>query len=72
VRTFLIELLVYSVLVVVYVAVALRLLDHLLKSLYDGNRGAYAVVALALIIGQGVALETITSALVRLLRTRTD
>lgn len=71
-RKFLIELLVYALLVVVYVAVALRFLDTWLKSLYDSRKGVYAFVALFLIIGQGVVLETVTSALLRLLRTRTD
>ena len=71
-RMFLIELLLYTLLVIVYVAIALRYLDKWLKNLYDGQKVAYAFVALFLIIGQGVALEILTSALVRLFRARTD
>jgi hypothetical protein len=60
-RNFLIELLIYSALVIVYVLVALRLLAEPLGRLFEGNLVLYAFLGLALILAQAVLLETITS-----------
>ena len=69
-RSFLIELLVYAALVGVYVLFVIGLLSAWLHGLYDHNKTLYAFVALLLIIVQGVALETVTSLLLKLIRSR--
>ena len=43
----------------------LHFLGGALRNLFETNKTTYAVVALALIIGQGVLLEVLTSALLR-------
>lgn len=59
--SFAIELLVYSVLVVLYFVAVLRLLGDPLHGLYSTNLVLYAFLALALIVVQAVVLEAITS-----------
>jgi hypothetical protein len=61
VRNFLIELVIYSVLIVVYFVVVLRWLAEPLARLFDSNLALYAVVALVLIVVQGVLLAWVTS-----------
>jgi len=68
VRSFLLELAIYAGLVIVYFYLVLTFLGKWLDSLFLGRRRAYAAAALGLIIGQGVALETVTSVLLRLIR----
>jgi NADH:ubiquinone oxidoreductase subunit H len=72
VRSFLIELAVYSGLVLVYVFFVIAFLGGWLDSLYVQNKLRYAVVALLLIIGQGVVLEMVTSLLLRIIRSRSE
>jgi hypothetical protein len=69
-RSFLIELLVYAALVVAYVLFVIGLLNAWLHGLYDHNKTLYAVIALLLIITQGVVLEMVTSFLLKLIRPR--
>lgn len=71
-KAFLIELSIYAVLVVGYVYFALMFLVDWLEDLYDRSKRAYAIVALLLIIGQGVALEALTTALLRLINSREE
>jgi hypothetical protein len=71
-RAYILELLVYSALIVVYVLLVLSLLDGWLKNLYDISKTRYAIVCLLLIIGQSVVLDTVTSLLVKLFRGRID
>lgn len=71
-RALVFELIVYGLLVTVYVLLVLRYLDGWLKHLYDNGKTRYAIICLLLIIGQGVALEMITGALLRLMRTKAD
>lgn len=61
VRNFILEMIVYGALVVVYFLVVLRVLGQPLTELYDSNLGYYAIVALLLIVAQGVVLEWVTS-----------
>jgi hypothetical protein len=63
-RNFAIEMLVYGVLVTVYFILVLRTLGGWLTELYYNNLPLYAVVALVLIVTQGVMLEWLTSFLV--------
>ncbi len=67
-KSFLVELLVYSVLVVGYYFLVLHLLADWIGRLFHGDRRLYAALALALIICQGMALELLTAALFALIR----
>lgn len=64
----LLELAIYAALVAVYFLLVLHFLGDELKSLYDSNKTTYAFVTLALISGQGVLLEIITTHLLRVLQ----
>ena len=61
VRNFILEMIVYGALVVIYFLVVLRVLGQPLTELYDSNLRYYAIVALLLIVAQGVVLEWVTS-----------
>lgn len=69
---FLIELPIYGLLVVGYFFAVLHFLAGWLKNLADHHLTLYALVAIGLIIGQAVALEAITTGLLRLLRGRSE
>ena len=62
------ELAVYAVLVGAYLLLVLRGLDAPLAELFQSRRTLYAVLALALILIQGVVLEALTGFLLRLFR----
>jgi len=68
--SFLMELAVYTVFVFVYFFLVLHFLGNWIKHLFDQNRTLYATVALALILVQGVVLEMLTTALLKLIRRR--
>ena len=68
VRNFIIELVVYGILLVIYFFAVLQFLGGMLNNLYLHNTTIYAVVGLALIVTQAVVLEAVTSYLIRLLR----
>ena len=72
VRSFLVELMVYAVLVVGYFYLVLHFLGTWIKTIYDQDKGLYAVVALGLMIGQGVILEMVTSGLLKFIRSKTE
>ena len=63
--TFLLELLVYTALVFVYLALVMHFQGDWVSRIYNHHRRWYAVLAIALIIGQAVVLETVTTALLR-------
>ncbi len=65
--SFLIELVIYAVLVIAYFFVVLRLLGDPLNDLYRDNLTLYAFLALALIVAQAVLLEAVTSFIMGLL-----
>jgi hypothetical protein len=67
IRSFAIEMLIYSALVVGYFFLVLRFLADPLERLFSSNLTLYAIVALVLIIAQAVLLEAITSFVVGLL-----
>ena len=71
-RALLIELPVYAVLVVAYFFFVLHFLSGWLGHLHANHTLVYAFVALALIIGQAVVLEWVTTLLLRLLRGRSE
>lgn len=63
-RNFLLEIIIYSILLVVYFLVVLRILGEPLKELFHLDLWVYAVVTLLLIVTQSVALEMLTSFLI--------
>jgi hypothetical protein len=69
-RVFAVELAVYAVLVVCYFFLVLNLLGDWLYRLEGQHRYIYAGVALLLIIGQAVLLDSLTTLLFRFLRGR--
>jgi DMSO/TMAO reductase YedYZ heme-binding membrane subunit len=69
-RAFLIELVVYSVLVVAYFFLVLHFLGEGLQHLETRHRYTYAGVAIFLMIGQAVVLQNVTTLLLRLIRGR--
>ena len=66
----LLEVGLYALLVTGYFFLVLHFLGGALRNLYDTSRTAYASVALALIVGQGLLLELLTSVLLRFLQRR--
>lgn len=68
IRNFAIEILIYSLLVVGYFYLVLRLLGEPLRILFDRNLFLYALVALGLIVAQSVLLELVTSFLLSRLK----
>jgi beta-lactamase regulating signal transducer with metallopeptidase domain len=61
IRNFLIEMLVYGVLLVGYFFIVLWFLEEPLKNLFNQSLPFYAIVGLGLIVIQAVLLEFITS-----------
>ena len=70
-RAFLIELVVYTALVVAYFFAVLHFLGGWLFQLQQHHRYPYAGVAILLIIGQAVVLQNVTTYLLRIIRART-
>jgi hypothetical protein len=67
-RAFLVELAVYAVFVTTYFFLVLHYLSGWLQNLHLNHVRIYALVAILLIIGQAVVLESVTTWLLRLLR----
>ncbi len=71
-RSFLVEFVVYTILVAAYYFLVLHLLGAWLNGLFRSDRTVYAWVALGLIIGQGVLLDALTKLLLVWIRPRTE
>jgi hypothetical protein len=71
-RAFLIELVVYAILVIGYFFLVLHFLGGWLYQLEMQHRYTYGGVAILLIIGQAVVLESVTTLLLRMLRGRSE
>ena len=71
-QAFAIELIVYTVLVTGYFFLVLHYLSGWLQELHLYHVKLYALVAIILIIGQAVLLETVTTSLLRFLRGRSE
>jgi len=71
-RAFAIELVIYALLVIAYFFLVLHLLGQWLYQLEVYHRYMYAAVAILLIIGQAVLLESVTTFLIRLIRGRSE
>ena len=72
VRAFALELVIYALLVTGYFFLVLHLLGGWLYELEVQHRYIYAIVAILLIIGQAVLLESLTTFLIRLIRGRSE
>ena len=71
-RAFLIELVVYAVLVVAYFFLVLHFLGSGLRQIEQHHRYTYAGVAILLMIGQAVLLQYLTTFLLRVIRRRSE
>jgi len=71
-RAFLIELVIYAVLVVGYFFLVLHFLGGWLHRLEHGYRYGYAGVTILLMMGQAVLLQNVTTFLLRLIRGRSE
>jgi hypothetical protein len=71
-RAFLVELLVYAIFVTGYFFLVLHFLSGWLQDLHLHHVKIYALVAIVLIIGQAVLLESVTTWLLRLIRGRSE
>lgn len=71
-RAFLIELAVYSILVVAYFFLVLHFLGDTLRGLEQTHRVAYAFITVLLMIGQAVLLQNVTTVLLRVIRGRVE
>jgi hypothetical protein len=71
-RAFVVELVVYAVLVTGYFFLVLHLLAGWLQELHLHHLKVYAAVAIVLIIGQAVLLESVTTWLFRRIRGRSE
>jgi hypothetical protein len=71
-RAFLVELALYAVFVTAYFFLVLHYLSGWLQDLHLHHVKLYALIAIVLIIGQAVLLESITTWLLRLLRGRSE
>lgn len=69
---FLLELPIYALLVVAYFFLVLHFLAGWLADLHRDHTLLYSLIAIALIIGQAVALESVTTWLLRLFRGRSE
>jgi len=71
-KAFAVQLAVFAALVVSYFFLVLSFLSHWLKELFDENKLIYALVAWALMAAQGVVLEIIAAALLKVIASRVD
>lgn len=72
IKSFVIEVAVYAVLVVGYYFLVLHLLGGWLEGLFKQDRRVYAGVALGLMLGQGVLLEMLTRLLLGWVKPRPE
>jgi hypothetical protein len=68
IRNMIIEMIVYTLLLIVYFYAVLRFLGGFLTGLFQTQLPVYAFLGLGLIVTQAVILELITSYFIRLLR----
>ena len=72
VGSFLAEVLVYAALVAGYYFLVLHFLGAWLQQLFQDDRRDYAVIALTLMLGQGLLLEALTRLLLSWVKPRTE
>jgi hypothetical protein len=69
---FLIELALYSVLVIAYFFLVLHFIGPWLGDIYRDHVRLYALLSVGLILGQAVLLEWVTTFLLRMIRGRSE
>ena len=69
-KEFATELIIFTALVACYFFLVLSFLSHWLKNLFDQDKLVYALVAWALIAAQGVILEVIAAALLKVVESK--
>jgi hypothetical protein len=72
IRSFLIELALYSLLVIAYFFLVLHFLGPGLAQINKEHIRLYALLSVGLILGQAVLLEWVTTFLLRLIRGRSE
>ena len=72
VRAFAIEIVIYALLITAYFFLVLHFLGQWLYQLEISHRYLYAGLAILLIVGQAVLLESLTTFLIRLIRGRSE
>ena len=70
--SFLFELALYSVLIIVYFFLVLHFIGGWLADIHQDHVVFYAFISVALILGQAVLLEWVTTFLLRLIRGRSE
>jgi hypothetical protein len=60
-RNFLIELVLYGILIIIYSFIAFRFLGGMLTQTFRDSRLLYAIIGLGLIVAQSALLDIITS-----------
>jgi len=68
IKSFLIDLTVYGILVFAYFILVLQFFGAWLTDLFDHHRVGYAVVAIALMVTQAAGLEVISHFVLKLVR----
>ena len=71
-KLFIVELMIFASLVVSYFFLVLIFLANWLKTLFDESKPLYALVALALIVTQGVVLELISAVVLKVVETKLE
>jgi hypothetical protein len=71
-KSFLLEIVLYSALVALYYAFVLHYLGDDLNHIFLHNRKLYAGLALGLIVGQGFLLEALTRLLLAWIQPRSE
>ena len=71
-RLFIVELVIFASLVVGYFFLVLIFLTNWLKTLFDQSKPLYALVALALIVTQGVVLEVISAVVLKVVESKLE
>lgn len=68
IRNLMIEIIIYSILIIGYYLIVLRWLDDWLLSIFQSNLVVYAVTGLGLIVIQAALLDFVTSFLMRYIK----
>ena len=71
-KTFIVELVIFGSLVVSYFFLVLIFLANWLKTLFDESKPLYALVALALIVTQGVVLELVSAVVMKVVESKLE
>jgi O-antigen/teichoic acid export membrane protein len=71
-KAFVVQLVIFTALVVSYFFLVLSFFSHWLEELFDQNKLVYALVAWALIVTQALVLEVVAAALLKVVESKID